>query len=194
MKKVFACLCACVLLLTAAGCSKEQNQAPGQPGGGDARPTMGTVTAVDGSQITVQMGGRGGMGGGQPASGDMGEMPERPDGEMPAMPDGQQPASGEMPELPDGEAPEMPDGQQPASGEMPQQPDGEFEQEDLTFDISGVSVQRQTDDGTESASAEEIAVGDLVQLEMNESGEVTQVTILPARTDAPAGTSESTAA
>lgn len=194
MKKVFACLCACALLLAAAGCSKDQSQAPGQPGGDGARPTMGTVTAVDGSQITVQTGGRGGMGGGQPASGDMGEMPERPDGEMPEMPDGQQPASGEMPERPDGEAPEMPDGEQPASGEMPQRPDGEFEQEELTVDLSGVTVQRQTDDGTESASAEEIAVGDMVQLEMNDSGEVTQVTILPARTDKPADSSESTAA
>lgn len=110
MRKIFACLCVCGLLL-AAGCG--QSQTSGQPGGDGARPTMGTVTAVDGSQITVQLGGRGGMGGGQPASG---EMPQRPDGEMP---EGQPPASGEMPASPDGEAPEMPDGQPPASGEMP---------------------------------------------------------------------------
>lgn len=110
MKKIFACLCVCGLLL-AAGCG--QSQTSGQPGGDGARPTMGTVTAVDGSQITVQLGGRGGMGGGQPASS---EMPQRPDGEMP---EGQPPASGEMPASPDGEAPEMPDGQPPASGEMP---------------------------------------------------------------------------
>lgn len=183
MRKIFACLCVCGLLL-AAGCG--QSQTSGQPGGDGARPTMGTVTAVDGSQITVQLGGRGGMGGGQPASS---EMPQRPDGEMP---EGQPPASGEMPERPDGEAPEMPDGQPPASGEMPQPPEGEPEQEELTFDLSGATVQRQTDDGTESASADEIAVGDLVQLEMDESGEVTLVTILPARADTPADAPAST--
>lgn len=173
MRKIFACLCVCGLLL-AAGCG--QSQTSGQPGGDGARPTMGTVTAVDGSQITVQLGGRGGMGGGQPASS---EMPQRPDGEMP---EGQPPASGEMPASPDGEAPEM-----------PQPPEGEPEQEELTFDLSGATVQRQTDDGTESASADEIAVGDLVQLEMDESGEVTLVTILPARTDTPADAPASTA-
>lgn len=54
-------------------------------------------------------------------------------------------------------------------------------------------MQRQTDDGTESASADEIAVGDLVQLEMDEGGEVTLVTILPARTDTPADAPASTA-
>lgn len=162
MRKIFACLCVCGLLL-AAGCG--QSQTSGQPGGDGARPTMGTVTAVDGSQITVQLGGRGGMGGGQPASS---EMPQRPDGEMP-------------------------EGQPPASGEMPQPPEGEPEQEELTFDLSGATVQRQTDDGTESASADEIAVGDLVQLEMDESGEVTLVTILPARTDTPADAPASTA-
>lgn len=173
MRKIFACLCVCGLLL-AAGCG--QSQTSGQPGGDGARPTMGTVTAVDGSQITVQLGGRVGMGGGQPASG---EMPQRPDGEMP---EGQPPASGEMPASPDGEAPEM-----------PQPPEGEPEQEELTFDLSGATVQRQTADGTESASADEIAVGDLVQLEMDESGEVTLVTILPARTDTPADAPASTA-
>lgn len=98
-----------------------------------------------------------------------------------------------MPAIPDGEAPEMPDGQPPASGEMPQPPEGEPEQEELTFDLSGATVQRQTDDGTESASADEIAVGDLVQLEMDESGEVTLVTILPARTDTSADAPASTA-
>lgn len=142
MRKIFACLCVCGLL--AAGCG--QSQTSGQPGGDGARPTMGTVTAVDGSQITVQLGGRGGMGGGQPAS-----------------------------------------------SEMPQPPEGEPEQEELTFDLSGATVQRQTDDGTESASADEIAVGDLVQLEMDEGGEVTLVTILPARTDTPADAPASTA-
>ena len=175
--------------------------------GQEAEAQYGSVTAIDGSKVTVDVGtlntaALGDMPGGQAPSGNMpgGEAPsgEKPDGEAPSgdKPDGEVPSgnnsngeapSGETPsgEKPDGEAPsgDKPDGQAPSG--MPGGNGGGFG--GSTFTASGESLSFNVTDDTEitveflqgssEGTLDDIAVGSVLEFELDADGNATKVTV-----------------
>lgn len=172
-KKYTALLCAAVLTCGAflCGCSstEAETEATQTTEAEMTQPmTMGEITAIDGTTVTLALrGGRGGMGG------EMGERPEMPEGME--KPDGEAP---EGMEKPDGDMPEMKEGQEPSArpeGELPEgmeKPDGDMpenmempEEQTITIDLSAF----------DTVNVEELAVGDMLSVELDADGNVLSV-------------------
>lgn len=163
----------------------------------------GSVTTIDGSKVTVDVGtlntaAPGDMPGGQAPSGNMpgGEAPsgEKPDGEAPSgdKPDGEAPngnnsnSEATNREVPSGETPngEKPDGEAP-SGDMPGGNGGGFG--GSTFTASGESLSFNVTDDTEitveflqgssEGTLDDIAVGSVLEFELEADGNATKVTV-----------------
>lgn len=180
--------------------------------GQETEAQYGSVTAIDGSKVMVDVGtlntaAPGDMPDGQAPSGNMpgGEAPsgDKPDGEAPSgevpsgdnsngeapsgeKPDGEAP-SGETQsgEKPDGEAPsgDKPDGQAPSG--MPGGNGGGFG--GSTFTASGESLSFNVTDDTEitveflqgssEGTLDDIAVGSVLEFELDADGNATKVTV-----------------
>ncbi len=195
MKKFIAILCAAAMVLTLAACGAKRNtEYAGQT-------VTGKVTAIDGTSVTVALGESSGSG--APSGGDGQQPPEMPDGSSqtdgqptgmpPEKPDGSddsgQSGGQEPPAKPDGDSsqqptgipPEKPDGDSDQQGGTPpEMPDGSSQQggftesgETVTVDISKATV---TKNG-ESASASDLAAGDVVQVTFDKKGVATAVVI-----------------
>lgn len=215
MKRFVSTLCALSLMLALTACGGEsstkdastENKAPAvteaasnqefapavQSGEDTQQPLVGQVTAIDGANITVQLG--------EYSMPDMGdwEMPE--DGQMPeGMPDfgdGQTPP--DMPEgtMPDGERPEKPeDGEAPwGDGERPERPNGEgggfggsrgqrktftAGTESVTYDLSNAEIMVQNGEGADYGTLEDITVDSLLEITLNDDGTVASVRVMPS--------------
>lgn len=141
-------------------------------------------------------GGMGGnkMDGAQPEmpGGEQGEAPDmsggfgggRPDGSIPQMPDGEQPAEGSAPQMSgqDGTMPEMPGGGQ---GEAPDM-SGDFGggmslftagEETMTLDLSSAAISLEGMDGSTEGSISDIAVGDILVIQLGSKDAVSSVTV-----------------
>ena len=195
MKKFIAILCAAAMVLTLAACGAKRNtEYAGQT-------VTGKVTAIDGTSVTLALGESSGSG--APSGGDGQQPPEMPDvssqtdgqptGMPPEKPDGSddsgQSGGQEPPAKPDGDSsqqptgtpPEKPDGDSDQQGGTPpEMPDGSRQQggftesgETVTVDISKATV---TKNG-ESASASDLAAGDVVQVTFDKKGVATAVVI-----------------
>ena len=190
--------------------------------GQEADAQYGSVTAIDGNKVTVDVGtlntaAPGDMPNGEAPSGDKpdGEAPsgdvpsgDKPDGEAPSgnnsnseAPDGEAPSgdnsngeapSGDAPsgDKPDGEAPsgEMPSGDKPdgdAPSGMPGGNGGGFG--GSTFTASGESLSFNVTDDTEitveflqgssEGTLDDIAVGSVLEFELDADGNATKVTV-----------------
>lgn len=160
-QKLFALLCAILLVSSLVGCKKKAENPmkenfpnPWGQEAMDAGSKMGQITALDGNTITVSTMGGFGMGRGDFEDGEMpdwpddGQMPEK--GEFPGRPEG-----GEFPERPEGG--EMPDfgegGQMPERPEDGQMPGGETltitVTEDTTIILSDSTSGSMTDLSTD---------------------------------------------
>lgn len=163
MKKFIAILCAAAMVLTLAACGAKRNtEYAGQT-------VTGKVTAIDGTSVTLARGESSGSG--APSGGDGQQPPEMPDGS--SQTDGQ--PTGMPPEKPDGS-----DDSDQQGGTPPEMPDGSSQQggftesgETVTVDISKATV---TKNG-ESASASDLAAGDVVQVTFDKKGVATAVVI-----------------
>lgn len=195
MKKFIAILCAAAMVLTLAACGAKRNtEYAGQT-------VTGKVTAIDGTSVTLALGESSGSG--APSGGDGQQPPEMPDGSSqtdgqptgmpPEKPDGsddsgqsggQEPpakSDGDSSQQPTGTPPEKPDGDSDQQGGTPpEMPDGSSQQggftesgETVTVDISKATV---TKNG-ESASASDLAAGDVVQVTFDKKGVATAVVI-----------------
>lgn len=195
MKKFIAILCAAAMVLTLAACGAKRNtEYAGQT-------VTGKVTAIDGTSVTLALGESSGSG--APSGGDGQQPPEmsdssgqtdgQPTGTPPEKPDGSddsgQSGGQEPPAKPDGDSsqqptgtpPEKPDGDSDQQGDTPpEMPDGSSQQggftesgETVTVDISKATV---TKNG-ESASASDLAAGDVVQVTFDKKGVATAVVI-----------------
>ena len=195
MKKFIAILCAAAMVLTLAACGAKRNtEYAGQT-------VTGKVTAIDGTSVTLALGESSGSG--APSGGDGQQPPEmldgssqtdgQPTGTPPEKPDGSddsgQSGGQEPPAKPDGDSsrqptgtpPEKPDGDSDQQGDTPpEMPDGSSRQggftesgETVTVDISKATV---TKNG-ESASASDLAAGDVVQVTFDKKGVATAVVI-----------------
>ncbi len=195
MKKFIAILCAAAMVLTLAACGAKRNtEYAGQT-------VTGKVTAIDGTSVTLALGESSGSG--APSGRDGQQPPEMPDGSSqtdgqptgmpPEKPDGSddsgQSGGQEPPAKPDGDSsqqptgtpPEKPDGDSDQQGGTPpEMPDGSSQQggftesgETVTVDISKATV---TKNG-ESASASDLAAGDVVQVTFDKKGVATAVVI-----------------
>ena len=195
MKKFIAILCAAAMVLTLAACGAKRNtEYAGQT-------VTGKVTAIDGTSVTLALGESSGSG--APSGGDGQQPPGMPDGSSqtdgqptgtpPEKPEGSddsgQSGGQEPPAKPDGDSsrqptgtpPEKPDGDSDQQGDTPpEMPDGSSQQggftesgETVTVDISKATV---TKNG-ESASASDLAAGDVVQVTFDKKGVATAVVI-----------------
>ena len=195
MKKFIAILCAAAMVLTLAACGAKRNtEYAGQT-------VTGKVTAIDGTSVTLALGESSGSG--APSGGDGQQPPEMPDGSSqtdgqptgtpPEKPEdsddsgqsgGQEPPAkpdGDSSRQPTGTPPEKPDGDSDQQGDTPpEMPDGSSRQggftesgETVTVDISKATV---TKNG-ESASASDLAAGDVVQVTFDKKGVATAVVI-----------------
>ena len=195
MKRFIAILCAVAMVLTLAACGAKRNtEYAGQT-------VTGKVTAIDGTSVTLALGESSGSG--APSGRDGQQPPEMPDGSSqtdgqptgmpPEKPDGSddsgQSGGQEPPAKPDGDSsqqptgtpPEKPDGDSDQQGGTPpEMPDGSSQQggftesgETVTVDISKATV---TKNG-ESASASDLAAGDVVQVTFDKKGVATAVVI-----------------
>lgn len=135
--------------------AQPDDQAP-QDGG-----LSGKVTSIDGSTVTVALAER-------PA---LPDDAQKPDGERPA--DGQQP-----PEKPadDANAPAKPDGEQPADGQQP--PELTFSTETVTYDLSSAAISVEENGTVSDGNLSDITVDSVLLLKVDESGTVTEVTVL----------------
>ena len=195
MKKFIAILCAAAMVLTLAACGAKRNtEYAGQT-------VTGKVTAIDGTSVTLALGESSGSG--APSGGDGQQPPEmldgssqtdgQPTGTPPEKPEdsddsgqsgGQEPPAkpdGDSSQQPTGTPPEKPDGDSDQQGDTPpEMPDGSSQQggftesgETVTVDISKATV---TKNG-ESASASDLAAGDVVQVTFDKKGVATAVVI-----------------
>lgn len=159
MKKFIAILCAAAMVLTLAACGAKRNtEYAGQT-------VTGKVTAIDGTSVTLALGESSGSG--APSGGDGQQPPAKPDGDSSQQP------TGTPPEKPDGDSDQQ-------GGTPPEMPDGSSQQggftesgETVTVDISKATV---TKNG-ESASASDLAAGDVVQVTFDKKGVATAVVI-----------------
>ena len=149
--------------------AQPDDQAP-QDGG-----LSGKVTSIDGSTVTVALAER-------PA---LPDDAQKPDGEQPA--DGQQPpekpaddanADGAASEKPadDANAPAKPDGEQPADGQQP--PELIFSTETVTYDLSSAAISVEENGTVSDGDLSDITVDSVLLLKVDESGTVTEVTVL----------------
>ncbi len=200
MKKLLSILCALALVLSLAACGAKRNtEYAGQT-------ITGQVTALDGSSVALalgelsQSGGPSGSDGQQPPEmpGDdssdtqpSGTPPEKLDGSDDSSQSAQQPPelpsgdsstqpSGTPPEKPDGDdsqsggtPPEMPDGEQPGQG-GPGGSSFTASGETATVDISAATITKNS----ETVSASDLSVGDVLQVTFDDSGKATAVTVV----------------
>ena len=187
MKKLVSILCAGAMLLSLAACGAKADAAYA------GQTITGKVTALEGTSVTLALGelteaaapGGDGQqppempaGGGQTGDQPAGTPPEKPEGVSGDNQNGQQP-----PEKPDGDSsqpPEMPDNSQ-GGGTPPDMPEGgmgggSFTEsgETLTIDISNAAIVKNS----ETVSATELAVGDVVQVTFDDSGSAATVAIV----------------
>ena len=190
MKKLISILCAVALVLSLAACGAKKNtEYAGQT-------ITGKVTALSGTSVTLALGqltqssGPSGTAGQQPpelpdgdASGSQptGTPPEKPDGD-----DTQQDST--PPEKPDGDdtqqdstPPEKPDGDDTQQGGTPpEMPDGgqgsSFTEsgETAVVDISAAAITKNS----ETVSASDLAVDDVLQVTFDDSGKATTVSVV----------------
>ncbi|MFV0411761.1 MAG: hypothetical protein ACK5L3_00645 [Oscillospiraceae bacterium] len=170
---VVLAVCLMAACSASASSSSAASQAASSAGQQQGNYVYGQVTAIDGDDITLALGEM--AGGGMEArpeggnSGVQGEAPasgeSRPEGQTP--PEGG--TSGSMPELPEGQ-----------SGSMPQPGEGEGQQgqggarggftatgEETTISATGVSITLKGQDGESAGSISDIAVGEILQIEMD---------------------------
>lgn len=154
-------------LVYAADTSTQESETT-QQAGSEAAPesnnmVMGTVTAIDDTSVTVETmaGGQGGAPGGQTSDG------QAPDGQAP---NGQAPNG----QAPNGQAP---NGQAPADGQASdsQASSGSEENTAASEDGSAASEDAQQSTEAESLTIDDIKVGDMVMLQLNDDGEVISI-------------------
>ena len=202
MKKLISILCALALVFSLAACGAKRNtEYAGQT-------IAGQVTALDGTSVTLalgelsQSGGPSGQDGQQPpemSGGDStetqstGTPPEKPAGSDDSSQSSQQPPempSGDSSTQPTGTPPEKPDGDDTQSGGTPpEMPDGEqpgqggpggssftTSGETATVDISDATITKNS----ETVSASDLSVGDVLQVTFDDTGKATAVTVVSA--------------
>ena len=182
MKRALALVCSVVLLFSLVACTNETSQAgtsdkttsvsQGQDMIEDMMENsyIGQVTAIDGTNVTLQLGElsqkerpqTGGDASGQPPQ----EAGEPADVNADSMPEGKEP-----PQMEDGERPEMPQNEEGASVPAEDKKGGPMMgggsgcvagDETITLDLSNASVTKQAGPQSEEASLEQIAVGDIL--------------------------------
>lgn len=170
---VVLAVCLMAACSASASVSSAASQAASAAGQQQGNYVYGQVTAIDGDSITLALGemasggmeagpegGNSGAQGAAPASGE-----SRPEGQTP--PEGAN--SGSMPELPEGQSGSMP---QPGEGGG-QQGQGGFRGgftatgEETTISATGVSITLKGQDGESAGSISDIAVDDILQIEMD---------------------------
>lgn len=150
---------------------------------------VGRITAIDGSTVELALGeladggAAGGMGdmegdpGAQGGDEDGGETPpEATEGEQPADDQGADQDGGETP-------PDISEGEQPADGDAGQ---GGFaggssfteNGETATVDLSGATVSTQGSEGETEGSVDDLAVGDILSIVLNDDGSAASVTVV----------------
>lgn len=159
MKKLTSIICTVVLVFSLVGC---QGQTADKAG-----TLTGKVTAIDGTTVTLQLG----------------ELAERKSPEIKESPENSE--KGENP-------PGIPSGNQNAGGENgtpPEPPSGEggnaapggdmftAGEETTTVDLADAAITRETAEGTTGGAFSDIAVGDILVVEMGENQKATAVTI-----------------
>ena len=163
-KKLLSTICAAALTVSVAGTSLVSAIAADK----DADLLKGKVTGIDGTTVTLQVGAPMGAPG-QKGDG-VGQLPPaKPDGEV--SDDLTPPAKPEGDETDDLTPPAKPEEEQ---GDMKQPPEAKT----VELNVSDAVI---TEDG-EDAAVEDIEVGDMLTVELDEDGNVVSVTIdnLPA--------------
>lgn len=163
-KKLLSTICAAALTVSVAGTSIVSAIAADK----DADLLKGKVTDIDGTTVTLQVGAP--MGAPGQKDDGAGQLP-------PAKPEGDEaddltpPAKPEGDESDDLTPPAKPEGEQDDTKQPP-------EAKTVKLDVSDAAI---TEDG-EDAAAEDIEVGDMLTVELDEDGNVVSVTIdnLPA--------------
>lgn len=163
-KKLLSTICAAALTVSVAGTSIVSAIAADK----DADLLKGKVTDIDGTTVTLQVGAPMGAPG-QKDDGAGQLPPAKPDGEV--SDDLTPPAKPEGDESDDLTPPAKPEGEQDDTKQPP-------EAKTVELDVSDAAI---TEDG-EDAAAEDIEVGDMLTVELDEDGNVVSVTIdnLPA--------------
>ena len=134
---------------------------------------MGTVTEINGDEVTLEIGGKGGRMKGMKqelADGETAEKPELPEGveegEKPEKPEDME--KGERPELPEGaeagEVPELPEGAE--VGEKPEMP----EKETVVIDLGDITITMKDGEETAEISLDDLEVGMMLRVELDEDG------------------------
>lgn len=183
MKRIISILCAFTLVFAMAGCQQQADTAD------YSNTTLtGKVTSIDGTTVTLQLGeltqmDRTMFEGQEPPEGEFAQRPDGSKGERtpPEMPSGE--PGGEMdgnrPEIPSGEIrPDRSDGEQGDfggfGGGMSSFTAGE---ETATIDLAGAVVTVGSMRENTEGSISDIAVGDVLIVEVGENNCVTAVTI-----------------
>ena len=199
-RRLTALICTAAMLLLVSACSSSQETASSTLETTDYSNTTitGSVTAIDGTLVTIQtgMGGGGNKNGAPPqnngapdAQNDDSQQSDTapPEASQPAdssnssdgnsqstqqpdgEPDGERPT--DMPELPSGEQPtDMPDGEQPADMQN---------SEKAVFDLGSASITSEDNSG-EDMSVSDIEVGDMLEITFGDNNTVESVVIKTA--------------
>ena len=199
-RRLTALICTAAMLLLVSACSSSQETASSTLETTDYSNTTitGSVTALDGTLVTIQtgMGGGGNKNGAPPqnngapdAQNDDSQQSDTaaPEASQPAdssnssdgnsqstqqpdgEPDGERPT--DMPELPSGEQPtDMPDGEQPADMQN---------SEKAVFDLGSASITSEDNSG-EDMSVSDIEVGDMLEITFGDNNTVESVVIKTA--------------
>ncbi len=211
VKKWASLLCAAALAASLAACGAQTSEASA-----DETTLTGQVSAVDGSAVTLLLGTLEDSGtetapSAPNQSGQTGTPPEKPDGNgsaptdegeaPPEMPEGGSPSAGNgqtPPEKPDGSvsnenAPAGQPGGSAPSGNPPEAPSGSAPSmpgkrftagtESVTLDFTNANI---TENG-EDAALDDIAVGDVLTVEVDTDNTVTSAAIVSIGTGGPGG-------
>lgn len=153
MKQITAVICAAVMIMSLASCSKDSTDYSNST-------LTGKVTSVDGTKITLQLG----------------EIEEQEGGQMPPeKPDGEEQEGGQTPpEKPDGE--EQSDKQAPPDGDMAISKFTAGE-DTVTLDFDGAEVKVEQGAETTEGSLDDIEVDSVLVVETGDKNAVKTVTV-----------------
>lgn len=122
---------------------------------------MGTVTEINGDEVTLEIGGKGGR-----MKGMKQELADGETAEKPELPEGVE--EGEKPEKPEdmekGERPELPEGAE--AGEKPEMP----EKETVVIDLGDITITMKDGEETAEISLDDLEVGMMLRVELDEDG------------------------
>lgn len=182
MKRALALVCSVVLLFSLVACTNETSQTgtsdkiTSVSQGQDMAESVlensyiGQVTAIDGTNITLQLGELSPKERPQAGEDASGQPPQEAGGSADVNADSM-PEGNEPPQMEDGERPEIPQNEEGTSAPADDQKGGPMMggasnfvagDETITLDLSSASITKQAGPQSEEASLEQIAVGDIL--------------------------------